>query len=41
MSVQVRDDNPGRLQFANLRRGFGFDLVRIDAAAGRPQYEAA
>ena len=40
MRIQVRDGNTSRLQFSNLRRHFGFNLVRIDAPTDRSQSEA-
>ncbi len=40
MRVQMRDGNTRRLQFSNLRRHFGFNLIGIDAATDRAQSKA-
>lgn len=39
MGIQVRDDNTGGLQLANLRRGFGFNIIIIDSAPDQTQGE--
>jgi hypothetical protein len=41
MGIQVGDDNASRLQFANLRGDFGFNLISIDAAPNRTPSEGA
>ena len=40
MGIQVRDDNTGGLQLANLCRGFGFNIIIIDSAPDKAQGEA-
>ena len=39
VSIQVRYNNTRRLQLADLRRGFGFDIVHIDSAPHHAQGE--
>jgi len=39
MSVDVRDIDPGGLNFANLGAGFGFNFLRIDPSRERARGE--